>query len=214
MSYAGLSDVEDRAALIAYLRSQGSGDYPLPSEDELAALAAEAEAAAEEEMAAEESAEAGEEAEATAEEAAAEEEMAAEEEAGEEMTEEAAAPAAEGPVAMVAAADAAAGEAVFSQCGACHVNAAGASPTVGPNLWGVVGSDIAGNADYPRYSAAFKSYGEGQQWTVENLWEFLEAPMQVVPGTMMAYPGVKDEGDRAALIKYLNEQSDSPLPLE
>ena len=38
--------------------------------------------------------------------------------------------------------------------------------------------------------------------------------METVPGTMMAYPGVKDEGDRASLIHYLNTLSDNPPPIE
>ena len=47
----------------------------------------------------------------------------------------------------------------------------------------------------------------------EEINTFLIKPKDYVKGTKMAYAGLKNEKDRASIILYLNEQSDSPLPL-
>jgi cytochrome c len=40
-------------------------------------------------------------------------------------------------------------------------------------------------------------------WDEERLDAFLEEPEAVAPGNSMAFPGLSDEGARAALIDYL-----------
>ena len=52
-----------------------------------------------------------------------------------------------------------------------------------------------------RYSAANKN--SGLVWDVNTLDRYLTGPRQVVPGTLMTYPGLKDEHQRADLIAYL-----------
>ena len=47
----------------------------------------------------------------------------------------------------------------------------------------------------------------------ESMNAFLIKPKDYVKGTKMAYAGLKKEKDRASIILYLNEQSDSPLML-
>ncbi len=111
--------------------------------------------------------------------------------------------------AIFAAADAAAGEKVFKKCKACHKLEDGANG-VGPHLWGVVGREINGVADYGSYSGALPS---GEAWTAENLYAFLEAPKKWAKGTSMGFNGLKKSADRANLIAYLNEVDGSPEPL-
>jgi len=111
---------------------------------------------------------------------------------------------------LLASADAAAGAAQFRACASCHNDAPGAANKVGPNLWGIVGSPIGGGEGF-NYSGAMGNHGGS--WTFENLFAFLEAPSAFVPGTAMSYRGMRREGDRANLIAYLNQQSDSPLAL-
>ncbi|MEM7497520.1 MAG: cytochrome c family protein [Pseudomonadota bacterium] len=102
------------------------------------------------------------------------------------------------------------GQKVFRQCRACHVVEDGKN-RVGPHLYGVVGRAV-GSVDGYAYSDAMMSYGG--EWSLDRLDAYLENPRGVVKGTKMAYGGLKKEEDRAAVIKYLNEQSDSPIALD
>ena len=99
--------------------------------------------------------------------------------------------------------DAAAGERVFRKCMACHAVGEGARNKVGPELNGIVGSQIASVEDF-NYSNTLAEMGEeGETWTAEALSAFLEAPREYAPGTKMAFPGLKDEADRENVIAYL-----------
>lgn len=72
---------------------------------------------------------------------------------------------------------------------------------VGPSLWNVHGRPAGQVAGF-NYSAANK--GSGIVWSNEKLFQYLEAPQRVVPGTKMSYTGVKDAQKRADLIAYLD----------
>jgi len=95
--------------------------------------------------------------------------------------------------------DAAAGEAVFAQCRACHVTDPGVN-RIGPSLAGIVGRE-AGKVPGYQYSPA--NANSGITWTPEKLFQYLENPQRVVPGTKMAFPGIKDPQQRANLIAWL-----------
>ena len=106
-----------------------------------------------------------------------------------------------------AAQDAAAGQKVFSQCRACHIIDNNGKNGVGPNLHGIVGRKTASIEGF-RYSAAMKSKGEeGWTWTGENLHPYLRNPKEVVPGTAMSYPGLKNEQQLNDLVAYLKQNS-------
>ena len=101
-----------------------------------------------------------------------------------------------------AAGDAAAGEKVFAQCKACHENEKGVNK-VGPTLKGVVGRKAASVADY-KYSAAMTKKGEeGVVWDEATLTAYLPNPKAFVPGTKMAFGGLKKPDDVANVIAYL-----------
>ena len=143
-------------------------------------------------------------------------EGAATEGAGEAAAESAgeAAGAAEEPAlslgAMLAKADAANGEKVFKKCATCHTVEKDGKNKVGPNLWGVVGNHRAHLESFA-FSDALKSLGG--QWDLASLNEFLANPKGYIPGTKMAFAGVKKPTDRADLLVYLNSLADSPAPL-
>jgi cytochrome c2 len=103
-------------------------------------------------------------------------------------------------VAQARAQDAAAGEKVFkSQCDVCH-SAQPRRNIIGPSLYSVVGRH-SGMIPGFHYSAANRA--SGLVWDPGTLDRYLAAPRQVVPGTLMTYPGLKDPHQRADLIAYL-----------
>ncbi|MDB6178836.1 cytochrome c family protein [Paracoccus sp. Z330] len=106
--------------------------------------------------------------------------------------------------ALMAEADAAAGEKGFGKCKACHK--LDGSDGVGPHLNGVVGRDVAGIAGFAYSDAMVEHAAEAPQWTPEALQEFLENPKGVVKGTKMSFAGLKKPEDRADLIAYLESQ--------
>ena len=113
-------------------------------------------------------------------------------------------------VALMAMGDVASGEKIFKKCAACHSINKGGKNNIGPALYNVVGRKIGGVADY-KYSKALVAYGK--EWSFEELNGFLIKPAKWIKGTKMAYAGLRKESDRASVIKYLNQNSDSPLSL-
>lgn len=106
------------------------------------------------------------------------------------------------PAQVVAAAEAP-GKIQFLQCAACHAVEADAAPKVGPNLHCVIGRKAAALEDF-NYSTSFKqAAASGLVWEREQLLEFLEKPMSVVPGNSMAFGGVADAKNREAILDYL-----------
>jgi cytochrome c len=99
------------------------------------------------------------------------------------------------------AADAAAGKKVFAKCMPCH-NADKPQNKVGPTLVGLFGRE-AGAVEGFKYSDANKN--SHVVWTVETLNEYLKDPKAYMPGNKMVFAGIKDDGDRANLIAYLEE---------
>jgi len=96
--------------------------------------------------------------------------------------------------------DAAGGERVFkSQCGICHSTAAGRN-MVGPSMAGVVGRKAGSVAGF-HYTDANKN--SGLTWDAATLDRYLANPRGAVPGTTMAYAGLKADQQRLDLIAYL-----------
>ena len=89
-------------------------------------------------------------------------------------------------------------------------NDSGGANKIGPALYNVVGRKVGSVADY-KYSKALASYDK--DWTFEELNGFLKKPASYIKGTKMSYAGLRKEKDRASIIKYLNQNSDSPKPL-
>ena len=112
--------------------------------------------------------------------------------------------------ALMALGDVASGEKIFKKCAACHSINKGGKHKIGPALYNVVGRKVGAVEDY-KYSKALIAYEK--DWTFEELNGFLIKPAKHIKGTKMAYAGLRKEADRASVIKYLNENSDNPLPL-
>ena len=102
------------------------------------------------------------------------------------------------------------GEKVFKKCSACHSINKGGENKIGPALYNVLGRQVGGVSNY-KYSSALVEYGKS--WTFEEMNGFLKKPATYIKGTKMAFAGLRKEKDRASVIIYLNQNSDSPIPL-
>ena len=112
--------------------------------------------------------------------------------------------------ALLAMGDLELGEKVFKKCAACHSIIKGGKNNIGPALYNVVGRKVGAVTDY-KYSKSLASYDK--EWTFEELNGYLIKPAKWIKGTKMAFAGLRKEKDRASVIKYLNQNSDNPLPL-
>ncbi|MDR6788199.1 cytochrome c [Sphingomonas sp. BE138] len=101
-------------------------------------------------------------------------------------------------------ADAQAGARRFGQCAACHSIAEGGADRNGPNLHGVFGNTIAQNSARFGYTDALRA--QRGVWDERRLDAWLADPRRAVPGTSMAFAGVRDPIARADLIAYLKTQ--------
>ncbi len=110
-------------------------------------------------------------------------------------------------------ADVAAGQNSAKKCQACHTFDKGGPAKVGPNLFNIVMNHAAHMEGF-KYSAAMtEKNAEGLQWTFEELDQFLANPKGDIPGTAMAFAGLKKPDERANVIAYLRTLADSPVPL-
>ena len=103
------------------------------------------------------------------------------------------------------------GEKIFKKCAACHSISKGGKNKIGPALWGVLGRPAGSVTDY-KYSKAMAAYGKN--WSFEEMNGFLIKPKDWIKGTKMNFPGLRSAKDRAAVILYMNENTNSPLSLQ
>lgn len=98
--------------------------------------------------------------------------------------------------------DAAAGEKVFGQCRACHQIGPTAKNGVGPAQNGLIGR-VAGS--YPGYAYSNANKSSGLTWDEATFREYIRSPKDKVPGTKMAFPGIKNEQQITDLIAFLKQ---------
>src|SRR6478609_1417181 len=106
--------------------------------------------------------------------------------------------------------DAAAGEKVFAGCKACHQVGDSAKNVVGPVLNGLIGRK-AGSVEGYNYTDANKK--SGITWDEATFTEYIKDPKAKIPGTKMAFAGIKDEQKIKDLIAYLHTFDKAPIKL-
>lgn len=111
---------------------------------------------------------------------------------------------------LLAAANPDSGAGAAKKCVSCHSFEKGGANKVGPNLWGIVGRDIASVPGFAYSDALLKMEGN---WDFAKLDAFIHNPKAAAPGTKMSFAGVGKDSERADLLAWLNKQSDSPQPL-
>ena len=111
---------------------------------------------------------------------------------------------------LMASAEVTKGEAVFKKCASCHNAQQNGANGIGPNLYGIVGHQVAAHPGFA-YSDALKA--KGGTWTFQALNEWLTNPRKYAEGTKMSFAGLTNPEDRANVIAYLNAQgSNLPIP--
>ena len=96
--------------------------------------------------------------------------------------------------------DADAGKTSFNKCLACHAIGDGAKNKVGPVLNGLEGRK-SGSIEGYSYSDANKN--SGITWNKDVFLEYIKDPKAKIPGTKMAFAGIKNENEANALWAYI-----------
>src|SRR6187551_3736539 len=109
---------------------------------------------------------------------------------------------------LLAAGDAAKGQAIFAKCTACHSIEQGGANGIGPNLFGIIGKPIGKHAAGFAYSGDLS--GHGGDWTYENLDHWLKSPKAFAAGTKMTFAGLGKAEDRANLLAFLKANGGGP----
>ena len=113
-------------------------------------------------------------------------------------------------IALFASISSADGAKIFKKCAACHSIAQDGGNKIGPALWNVLGRQAGSVSNY-KYSKAMAAHGK--VWSFEEMNGFLTKPKKWIKGTKMSFMGISSEKDRAAVILYMNQNTDSPLPI-
>ena len=109
---------------------------------------------------------------------------------------------------LIAAASVEDGVKGFRKCQSCHNVEPGGPNGAGPNLHNVVGRSLAAVGTFGMYSDSLR--GVGGEWTYEKLDDYLEDPKRLAPKGTMSFIGLRKVAERAAVIKFLMANTESP----
>ena len=98
--------------------------------------------------------------------------------------------------------DAAAGERVFIACKICHQVGETAKNTIGPVLNGIIGRKAG---TFPGYAYSDANKDSNLTWDEATFREYIKDPKAKIPGTKMAYTGLKDDQKIGDLLAYLKQ---------
>ncbi len=99
------------------------------------------------------------------------------------------------------------GRIAFMQCSACHAaSGEDSAGKLGPSLYGIFGREAGSSASFSNYSPALRD--AEFVWNNETMLIFLADPAALVPGNLMAFPGLADADERNMLVRYLRHITD------
>ena len=99
------------------------------------------------------------------------------------------------------------GAQAFTPCRACHSLDPAERNLPGPNLSGVVGRPIGGDAAFDYSPVLRKAREDGLRWDAKRLEIFLADPAAMFPGLWMSMRGIDDAAERQALVRFLTDPS-------
>jgi cytochrome c len=99
------------------------------------------------------------------------------------------------------------GAQAFTPCRACHSLDPAERNLPGPNLSGVIGRAIGGDAAFDYSPVLRKARDEGLRWDTKRLEAFLADPAAMFPGLWMSMRGIEDAAERQALVRFLEDPS-------
>lgn len=102
------------------------------------------------------------------------------------------------------------GKRLYQECRSCHAIGPNAKNKVGPHLNDLFGRKAASVEGFKYSKSLQRQAAGGLEWHIDTLHAFIEDPKQMASGTRMRYRGMKDKQDRADLIAFLRQYSDSP----
>jgi cytochrome c len=94
------------------------------------------------------------------------------------------------------------GARLFTPCRACHSLDPAERGLPGPNLAGVVGRAIGGDAAFDYSPVLRKARDDGLRWDAQRLQTFLADPAAMFPGLWMSMRGIEDAVERQALVRF------------
>ena len=95
------------------------------------------------------------------------------------------------------------GARLFAPCRACHSLDAAERGLPGPNLAGLIGRNVAGDAAFDYSPVLRKAREEGLHWDAQRLNRFLSDPAEMFPGLWMSMRGIEEPAEREALVRFL-----------
>ena len=98
--------------------------------------------------------------------------------------------------------DVAAGKTSFNKCMVCHSIGEGAKNKIGPELNGLDGRKSGTAPDY-NYSDANKN--SGITWNEAQFKEYIRDPKAKIPGTKMAFAGIKNDKEVNDLWAFISQ---------
>ena len=94
------------------------------------------------------------------------------------------------------------GARLFTPCRACH-SLDPAERLPGPNLAGVIGRAVGGDAAFDYSPVLRKARDDGLRWDAPRLESFLADPAEMFPGLWMSMRGIEDAAERKSLARFL-----------
>jgi cytochrome c len=95
------------------------------------------------------------------------------------------------------------GAQLFAPCRACHSLDPAERGLPGPNLAGLIGRRIGGDAAFDYSPVLRKARDEGLSWDARGLETFLADPAKMFPGLWMSTRGIEDASQRQSLVRFL-----------